>query len=148
MGIPVAKSSRPLFRFCIETGNAASQKDMPLVDSLRKNIEWRYFMLSSVFRRASRAVSPALMKGTKWSPELEPHPQPHPDDVIREPEIHRAIAETTALAADVGYVRSLLVKAKERATLKDAPALRDEFLLGLDLSEAATLLNKIGRAHV
>jgi [FeFe] hydrogenase H-cluster radical SAM maturase HydG len=61
--------------------------------------------------------------------------------VIREREIYRAIVESTDGAADVGYVRSLLAKAKERATLKGVPALKDEFLLGLDIPEAATLLN-------
>jgi [FeFe] hydrogenase H-cluster radical SAM maturase HydG len=60
--------------------------------------------------------------------------------VIREPEIYRAIVETANRSSDVGYVRSLLAKAKERATLKDIVPGK-EFLLGLDIPEAATLLN-------
>jgi [FeFe] hydrogenase H-cluster radical SAM maturase HydG len=101
-------------------------------------------MLSTALRpraRFARPVSSTLVTGTEWSPEREPHALPDPSDIIREPEIFKAIAESKARATDLGYVRAVLQKARERAVMKDAPARKDEFLLGLDIPEAAALLN-------
>jgi [FeFe] hydrogenase H-cluster radical SAM maturase HydG len=107
-------------------------------------------MLSSLTAnspRFARYVSKTLLTGTKWSPEREPHNLPDPADIIREPEIYRAIVESQPRSTDAGYIRAILQKAKERAVMKDTPALKEEFLLGLDLSEAAALLNLSASNH-
>lgn len=88
-----------------------------------------------------RSVSKTLQTGTKWSPEREPHVLPDPSDIINEAEIFKAIVETNDKSRDIGYIRGILAKAKERAAMKDVPASNHEFLLGLDIPEAAALLN-------
>ncbi|OHT01115.1 biotin synthase [Tritrichomonas foetus] len=101
-------------------------------------------MLSSSVRTASsfiRNISKQCLTGTKWSPEKELHKLPEPDTIIREHEIYKAIVESNDKAKDIGYVRAVLQKAKESATMKDAPASNKEFMLGLDIHEAAALLN-------
>lgn len=88
-----------------------------------------------------RSISKQCLTGTKWSPEKELHQLPDPKSIIREDEIMKAIVETNDHAKDHGRIKAILAKAKERATLKDAPASNKEFLLGLSIPEAATLLN-------
>lgn len=89
----------------------------------------------------ARGISKQCLTGTKWSPERELHKLPEPTDIIRENEIFKAIVESNDKARDIGYIRAILAKAKDRATLKDTPANQQEFLLGLSIDEAATLLN-------
>jgi [FeFe] hydrogenase H-cluster radical SAM maturase HydG len=106
-------------------------------------------MLSACVHSApgfARFVSKTLLTGTKWSPEREPHRLPDPSDIIREAEIERAIIESQSRAADAGYVRALLQKAKERAVMPGSGATK-EFLLGLDIPEAAALLNVSASSH-
>ena len=105
-------------------------------------------MLSSLVHKATTKFgfsrfryTPKFDKGTKWSPEREPHKMPDPDSIIREGEIYKAIVETADNAKDIGLIRAILQKAKDNATFKDVPASNTEFLLGLDIPEAATLLN-------
>jgi [FeFe] hydrogenase H-cluster radical SAM maturase HydG len=61
--------------------------------------------------------------------------------------IFRAIVESQARSTDAGYIRAILQKSKERAVLKGVPDAKDEFLLGLDLFEAAALLNLPSSEH-
>lgn len=101
-------------------------------------------MLSSLTKSTGsfiRNISKQCLVGTKWSPEREPHTLPDPNTIIREHEIYKAIVESNDKAKDVGYVRALLQKAKENATMKDVPASNKEFMLGLEVPEAACLLN-------
>ena len=102
-------------------------------------------MLSSFsktsFKSFSKTISKTLWTGTKWSPEHDVYKIPDPYDIIHEDEIFEALTETRDFANDKARVKAILQKAKERATMKDVPAGPSEFLLGLDIQEAATLLN-------
>jgi [FeFe] hydrogenase H-cluster radical SAM maturase HydG len=102
-------------------------------------------MLSSLSKSATnlftRSISKTCWTGTKWSPEKCKYDVPDPDKIIRENEIYEAITETRDYANDKGRIKAILQKAKERATMKDVPAGPSEFLLGLSVTEAATLLN-------
>ncbi|OHT02744.1 Fe-hydrogenase assembly protein [Tritrichomonas foetus] len=98
-------------------------------------------MLSSTSRLSFRNISKQCITGTKWSPEKELHQLPDPATIIKEHEIYKAIVESNDKASDVGYIRSILQKAKDCATMKDVPGSNKEFMLGLDIPEAAALLN-------
>ena len=81
-------------------------------------------MLSSFLKPSTnfiRNISKQCITGTKWSPEKEPHKLPEPDTIIREQEIFKAIVESNDRAKDLGYIRAVLQKAKENATMKDVP---------------------------
>ena len=101
-------------------------------------------MLSSLRNSTStflRNISEQCIIGTKWSPEHDKYTLPDPATIIREDEIYKAIVESQDRANDSGYIRSILAKAKDRATLKETPASNKEFVLGLTIPEAAALLN-------
>lgn len=107
-------------------------------------------MLSSFLKPSTnfiRNISKQCITGTKWSPEKEPHKLPEPDTIIREQEIFKAIVESNDRAKDLGYIRAVLQKAKENATMKDVPGSNKEFMLGLDIPEAAALLNVPSSDH-
>eukprot|EP00771_Trimastix_marina_P000178 gnl/Trimastix_PCT/1187.p1 GENE.gnl/Trimastix_PCT/1187~~gnl/Trimastix_PCT/1187.p1 ORF type:complete len:513 (-),score=132.68 gnl/Trimastix_PCT/1187:197-1735(-) len=84
-----------------------------------------------------------VMAGTRWSPETEEGLVfPNPDEIIREDEIHAALANTVEAAKDPQNIRRILQKARENAflnTAQDSP--QHEFIQALSLEETATLLN-------
>ena len=92
--------------------------------------------------------------GGLWSKELEPHPEILPASQIVNPAtIQAAIEKTKDAAKDPYRVHEILEKAIDKAFLRkpktgklepipsDDP--QHEFVLGLDLEEAATLLNLV-----
>ena len=92
--------------------------------------------------------------GGLWSKELEPHPEILPASQIVNPATIQAAIEKTKIAAKDPYrVHEILEKAIDKAFLRkpktgklepipsDDP--QHEFVLGLDLEEAATLLNLV-----
>ncbi|KAH3760457.1 hydrogen maturase HydG, mitochondrial [Pelomyxa schiedti] len=86
--------------------------------------------------------TPFVRKYTPWSVEKEPHVLPKVSDIIKEDEIHKILRDTKPLASDKGRIRSILDKAKDRATLKLVKTeCKSEYVQGLDLDEVATLLN-------
>ena len=97
--------------------------------------------LSRSYGKLRADVSKTLFTGTKWSPEHDKYEIPNPDEIINENEINEALVETRDYGKDKARVRGILEKARDRATLKDAVAGPSEFLLGLSIQEAATLLN-------
>lgn len=66
-------------------------------------------------------------------------------EIVREDEIHQALAEAGEDARNPERVREILARAKDRALLKHIPeaegGVGSEFVQGLSLREAATLLN-------
>jgi hypothetical protein len=96
----------------------------------------------------------SALKGTAWSKELEPHPEvASAAQIINVRQIEGAIQATQQDAQDPYRVRSILQKAYDEALLKNPTPhnstpcitadqeLDHEFVLGLNLEEAATLLN-------
>lgn len=83
-------------------------------------------------------------RGLHWSVETEPDHKFTPASEIVDPEkIDRIIESTKERAKDAKCVRDILVKARERAQLRGVPLGEDEheYVQGLDLEDAATLLN-------
>lgn len=94
---------------------------------------------------AASAVTRVMRRSAfQWSVEREPHVMPTPRDIINEREIHELLEATKADAKDPKRVRAILAKALDHALLRHVKAddaCRSEFVQGLDLREAATLLN-------
>lgn len=64
------------------------------------------------------------------------------NSIVQEEKIHSLLEETRQQASDPGRVREILAKAKERARLQEVSSQgHSEWVQGLDLSEAAVLLN-------
>lgn len=85
-----------------------------------------------------------------WSKELEPHPLPPALDICNPAEIEDAIEATKSAAQDPTRVQEILRNAVDRALLKKGSGALEvipsadpqhEFVQGLTLEEAATLLN-------
>ena len=86
-----------------------------------------------------------------WSKELEPHSVAPASEIINVAAIEKVMETTKAAAKDANRVRDILAKATDKALLKTLPKgqhetipsaePQHEFVLGLNLEEAATLLN-------
>ena len=84
-----------------------------------------------------------------WSKELEPHTIAPASEIINVAAIEKAMEETKAAARDADRVREILAKATDKALLKTPKGQevipsedpQHEFVMGLNLEEAATLLN-------
>lgn len=83
--------------------------------------------------------------GYKWSTEREPwHKIAKASEIINEKAIFDALESTVEAAKDPKCVRDILTKAREHATLRHIhpdDSCRSEYVQGLNLTEAATLLN-------
>lgn len=93
-------------------------------------------------RVASAAIR--YMSG-KWSKELEPHPIPSALEIVNPASIDAVIDATKKAAKDPVRVKEILANAIDRALLKGKviPSAdpQHEYVQGLNLEEAATLLN-------
>lgn len=85
-----------------------------------------------------------------WSKELEPHTIAPASQIVNVAAIEEAMEATKAAATDSNRVREILNRAMDKALLKTPKGERQaipsaepqhEFVLGLNLEEAATLLN-------
>ena len=63
------------------------------------------------------------------------------EDIINESLLEEHLESTKAAAKDRNAVKDILAKARERALFKDGEATDNEYVQGLDVKEAATLLN-------
>eukprot|EP00727_Mastigamoeba_balamuthi_P002244 m51a1_g12016 hydrogenase maturase protein G (537) ;mRNA; f:3549-5710 len=107
--------------------------------------------MSSIVQRVSAAPfglalprrSASTPSGYRWSVEKEPHVLTPASEIIRVGEIEKMIEETRDKAKDIGRVRDILAKARERAKLRHVrlDECRSEYVQGLNLEETATLLN-------
>ena len=108
-----------------------------------------------LYRVVPRAVVTAGWPSTTvrykgaWSKELEPHSLTPASEIINVAAIERTMEATKDAAKDANRVREILAKATDKSLLK-APKGQEvipsadpqhEFVLGLNLDEAATLLN-------
>jgi len=102
----------------------------------------------------------------RWSVETEPHKLAPAEEIIDEAEIHRHLEDTKELAKDLKAIRDILQKARANALLVGSHsetaanvegcstpnvgggALDHEYVQGLDLHDAATLLNIDARSEV
>jgi hypothetical protein len=107
--------------------------------------------------RSSSFVFPAMrpMSAVRyfgaWSKELEPHPDIKPaSDIIRVAEIEHVMEATKSAAQDSVRVKEILQRAVDKALLQTPHGTTEvipsadpqhEFVQGLNLEEAATLLN-------
>jgi len=101
----------------------------------------------------SRCLSSTFMnKGTPWSKELDPQPVPSALEIVNPALIEEALAATQSAARDPIRVREILQNAINRALLKPTSGNGEmevipsadpqhEYVQGLTLEEAATLLN-------
>lgn len=108
-----------------------------------------------LYRVVPRAIATAGWPSTTirckgaWSKELEPHSLAPASEIINVAAIEKAMAATKAAAKDANRVREILAKATDKALLKTPKGQevipsadpQHEFVLGLNLEEAATLLN-------
>jgi len=86
-----------------------------------------------------------------WSKELEPHVLPSASEIVNPAVIEKAIETTKTAARDPVRVREILATALDRAFFTSSPGAtptiipsadpQHEFVLGLSVEEAATLLN-------
>ncbi|CAB9524589.1 iminoacetate synthase [Seminavis robusta] len=99
--------------------------------------------------QAIRASSAFRLKGTPWSHELEPHPVASASEIVNPALIEEALEGTKSAAMDPGRVHEILENALDRALLRSPKGMhpipssdpQHEFVQGLTLEEAATLLN-------
>jgi len=93
-----------------------------------------------------------MNKGTPWSKELDPQPVPSALEIVNPALIEEALAATQSAARDPIRVREILQNAINRALLKPTSGNGEmevipsadpqhEYVQGLTLEEAATLLN-------
>lgn len=95
-----------------------------------------------------RATSARYMGA--WSKELEPHTIAPASEIVNVSAIEEAIEATKSAAQDANRVKEILANAMDKALLKTPKGGREaipsadpqhEFVMGLSLEEAATLLN-------
>eukprot|EP01029_Cantina_marsupialis_P002332 TRINITY_DN12144_c2_g3_i1.p1 TRINITY_DN12144_c2_g3~~TRINITY_DN12144_c2_g3_i1.p1 ORF type:complete len:535 (-),score=189.98 TRINITY_DN12144_c2_g3_i1:511-2115(-) len=107
-------------------------------------------MLSKTIRGTVSALKPAINLALRnfayaWSPELEnDHVIPTKDQIINPALINKHLEETKKYAGDKERIRDILQIAEERALLKKVDPTQNmgsEYVQGLSLEEAATLLN-------
>ncbi|KAM3573620.1 hypothetical protein VYU27_004411 [Nannochloropsis oceanica] len=100
--------------------------------------------------RLNLAIWPHQQRGlAQWSVETERHHKyEDPAKIIDEVAINRLLEETKEKAKDPAHVKAILVAAQDRARLQSPPPGHpnadpplNEFVQGLTLEEAATLLN-------
>ena len=102
----------------------------------------------SVTRYSNLRVASTTLRymSGQWSKELEPHVLPSASDIVDPSSIEEAILNTKEAAKDPVRVNQILKSAVDRALLKGSAVIpsadpQHEFVQGLNLEEAATLLN-------
>ena len=101
--------------------------------------------------RPSQLRFMSALKGTAWSKELEPHTVASASEIVNVAAIEEAMEATKSAAKDSQRVKEILQRAYDKALLKnpqgETPCIipnadpENEFVQGLNLEEAATLLN-------
>lgn len=108
-------------------------------------------VLPTVAAAASVSLRHALQQQTRgllWSVEREKdHVYKSADEIVNDKAITEALESTKGAAKDPAAIKSILEAASDRAMLKNAKPGPSEYVKGLSLTEAATLLNIDANNH-
>lgn len=107
---------------------------------------YRSVALRSLAPTATSALRFMSVGSGKWSKELEPHSLPAASEIVNPALIEEAMEGTKSAAKDSVRVKEILQNAMDRALLRKQQPIpsadpQHEFVQGLNLEEAATLLN-------